>query len=257
MDEVNEKLFKNTIGDFITGFQFLTRIHIVTQTEWSMDSFARSVKFFPIIGAIIGLILAGIICGVKNFCGERVPLHVLAILIIIAEIMITGGLHCDGFMDTIDGVFSGRSRERKLEIMKDSRVGAFGVMSFCLLALIKYSLFVDMESTRLPIAVLAMPIVGRMGLVLAVTLYPYARADGMGKIFYLCDHRKTLCVAGMLSMLMLTLLGKMALINGVVGSVAAVAFSTYISKQLNGLTGDVYGAVTEFTEMVTLLIFIF
>lgn len=250
-------MLKSIVGDFITGFQFLTRIHLVTQTEWSMDSFARSVKFFPIVGAIIGLILAGIIFGMQNFCGDRVHSHILAILIIIIEIMLNGGLHCDGFMDTVDGVFSGRSRERKLEIMKDSRVGAFGVMAFCLLALLKYSFFVDMEPNRLFLAVLVMPIVGRIGLVLAVTLYPYARADGMGKLFYRCAHRKTLFVAVVLALLLLVPLGKMAVISGVVGSFAAIVFSTYVSKQLNGLTGDVYGAVTEFTEIAALLVFIF
>lgn len=250
-------MFATMIEDFITGFQFLTRIHIVTQSKWSLASCGRSVKFFPIIGAIIGLILAGVVYGLQNFSGVKVPVHVMAIMVIFIEILITGGLHCDGFMDTIDGVFSGRSRERMLEIMKDSRVGAFGVMAFCLLSIFKYSLIMDIDQVLLPIAVLVMPIVGRIGLVIAITLYPYARAEGLGKIFYQPSHRINLCVVAVSALLLIVPLGQKAIISGIVGLGAAFIFCQYVSKRLGGLTGDVYGGVNEVTELVALLVFIF
>lgn len=249
-------MFKTFINDFITGFQFLTRIRIVNQTEWSQEGFARSVKFFPVIGAIVGLILAGIVYGMQRFCSSEVPAHILAIMVIVAELIITGGLHCDGFMDTVDGVFSGRTRERKLEIMKDSRVGAFGVMSFCLLVFVKYSFFMDMHPVLLPLAVFVMPITGRTGLVIAITRYNYARREGMGKIFYRCEHKNTLMIAGLFTLLLLGTQGKLAIISGMTGIVVAVLFCQYVNKQLNGLTGDVYGAVNEITEVAALLVFV-
>lgn len=169
------------VTDFITAFQFLTRIHLVTQSDWSPEGFGRSVKYFPLVGGIIGLLLAAVAYAVQYYGGNQVPVHVLAAGLIFLEVLITGGLHCDGFMDTIDGVFSGRSRERMLEIMKDSRVGAFGAIAFSLLVLVKYSLYLDIKPAFLPVACLAMPVVSRMAVVLAITLFPYARKEGLEK----------------------------------------------------------------------------
>ncbi len=249
-------MYKNVIGDFITGFQFLTRIPIKAQTQWTPESFGHSVKFFPIIGGIIGLILSGFLYGAESFLGGKLPVHLMAIGLILLEIIITGGLHCDGLMDTIDGIFSGKSRERMLEIMKDSRVGAFGAMSFCLLIFVKYSLIMDIDPTLLPLAILVMPIVGRTAVVAGITLYPYARAEGLGKAFYQSAHKYTLYVAGLCSALLLIPLGRLVMISGVVGIAFALLFAEYVSKRLGGLTGDVYGAIIELTEIVTLLVFI-
>lgn len=247
---------KNVIGDFITGFQFLTRIPVKTQTQWMPESFSHSVKFFPVIGGIIGLILSGFLYGAESFWGGKLPVHLMAIGIILLEIIITGGLHCDGLMDTTDGIFSGKPRERMLEIMKDSRVGAFGAMSFCLLIFVKYSLIMDIDPTLLPLAILVMPIVGRTAVVAGITLYPYARAEGLGKAFYQSAHKTTLYVAGLCSALLLIPLGQLVMISGVVGIAFALIFAEYVSKRLGGLTGDVYGAIIELTEIVTLLVFI-
>ncbi|WP_378955053.1 adenosylcobinamide-GDP ribazoletransferase [Pelosinus sp. sgz500959] len=242
--------------DFITGFQFLTRIPIVSQSEWSTESFGRSVKFFPIIGGIIGLLLFGFVYIVQYLGGGKVPIHAMAIGVVIIEIFLTGGLHCDGLMDTVDGVFSGRPRERMLEIMKDSRVGAFGAMAFSLLILVKYSLIMDIEPMILPYALLVMPIVGRIAVVIGITLYPYARANGLGKVFYDCSHRQTLYVAGISAIVLLVPLGKVAMMSGVLGIAMSFVFCQYVSKKLGGLTGDVYGAIIELTEIVALLVFI-
>lgn len=252
-----EALLRNGIIDFITGFQFLTRIPIVSQSEWSLESFGRSVKFFPIIGGIIGLLLFGFVYVMQHFWGSGVPIHVMAIGVIILEIFLTGGLHCDGLMDTVDGVFSGRPREQMLEIMKDSRVGAFGAMAFSLLILVKYSLIMDIQSTLLPLALLVMPIVGRIAVVIGITFYPYARANGLGKVFYECSHRQTVCIAGITTLLLLVPLGKIPIISGIVGIFVAVVFCQYVSEKLGGLTGDVYGAIIELTEITALLVFIY
>lgn len=250
-------MFRNGIIDFITGLQFLTRIPIVSLSEWSEESFGRSVKFFPIIGSIIGALLFGFVYSVQHLWGSVVPIHVMAIGVIILEVFITGGLHCDGLMDTIDGVLSGRPREQMLEIMKDSRVGAFGAMAFSLLMLVKYSLIMDIQSMVLPLALLIMPIVGRMAVVIGITLYPYARANGLGKVFYKCSHHKTLYIAGLTTLLLLVPLGKTAIVSAVVGIVMTLIFCQYVSEKLGGLTGDVYGAIIELTEIVALMVFVF
>ena len=100
---------------FFIALQFLTRLKIVNQTEWSVEDFGKSVVAFPYVGLIIGLILA-ILYGVLS---PFIPIMPLMLIIVVAEFLITGGLHADGLMDTSDGLFSGRERERKLEIMKE------------------------------------------------------------------------------------------------------------------------------------------
>lgn len=240
------------MNDFFTGLQFLTRIRVIKQTDWSPASFGRSVKYFTLIGAIIGLILAAINYTLSQF----LPAHVLAAVIILAEIVITGGLHCDGFMDTADGVFSGRSRERMLEIMKDSRVGANGVVAFGLLLLLKYSLIVDMTSTMLTTALLVMPVAGRLAMVISITSFPYARPDGMGKAFAQYAGRSTLLIAAIVALVIVIPLGLTAVVSAGAAVVAGVLAARYFTNVLGGLTGDTYGAVTYLTELMALLVFV-
>ncbi len=151
-------------NDFLVGLQFLTRLHLQQQTDWSLESFGRSVKFFPIIGFIIGMIIFAIVWSCKSI----IPIHVLAAIIVICEIVITGALHCDGFMDTMDGVFSGRPREKMLQIMKDSRVGAFGVVAFSCYLLLKVSIYLDLGNEDLLRVVFIAPVLGRFAMVYGI-----------------------------------------------------------------------------------------
>ena len=103
------------------------------------------------------------------------------LILVIAEFLITGGLHADGLMDTSDGLFSGRERDRKLEIMKDSRIGSFGVVAFVFVTLLKWQLLTAIPTAEfIPMALIMMPLMSRWSLVLSIRSYPYAREQGMG-----------------------------------------------------------------------------
>lgn len=246
--------------DFITGLQFLTRIHITQQTEWSAESFGRSVKFFPLIGVILGIILVIINQLFAEYLpsmGIYMPPHVLTALLITINIILTGGLHCDGFMDTMDGIFSGRSKERMLEIMKDSRVGANGVMAFVLLIIIKWSLIMDVSPLSLPTALLIMPVLGRLAMVICITAFPYARPEGIGKAFAQYAGQMTLWIGILLVLLIIVPLGKQAILGLVIVSLCTLLFGRYVTKRLGGLTGDTYGAMCELAEIIVLFIFLF
>jgi len=248
------------MNNFITGLQFLTRIHIANQSEWSPESFGRSVKFFPLIGAILGIILVLInqlLAEHLPYIGIFLPPHVLAILLLISNVLLTGGLTCDGFMDTIDGIFSGRSKDRMLEIMKDSRIGANGVMAFILLVILKWSLIMDIPPQGLPTALFIMPLLGRFAMVIGITIFPYARPDGIGKAFAQYADKYTLFIASILSLLFVVPLGKQAIISLFIAIIVTVLFSSYVKKLIGGLTGDIYGAVTELSEIAVLLIFLY
>lgn len=234
--------------DFITGLQFLTTIRLWPETEWSAERFGRSVRYFPIIGAIIGIILAG----AQQLILSWLPGHISAALLVIGGILLTGGLHCDGFMDTADGLLSGRSRERMLEIMKDSRVGANGVVAFVCLVLLKWSIFLDLSAAFLPIALFAAPIAGRVAMTTAITRFPYARPEGLGKGFAQYSATNDFLLAIISGLILVSLAGWIAVTGALLGIAAGLLFARSACRTLGGLTGDLYGAVTELTELCTI-----
>jgi len=246
--------------NFITGLQFLTRIHVSKQSEWSPKSFGRSVKFFPLIGGILGMLLVMInhlFAEYLPFTGFYMPPHVLATLLILANIILTGGLHCDGLMDTMDGIFSGRSKERMLEIMKDSRIGANGVMAFVLMMILKWSLIMDLSPLSLPTALFIMPVLGRFAMVIGITVFPYARPDGIGKAFAQYATKYTLYIGLLLTLLLIVPVGKQAILSLAIVSLCTMLFARFVTNLLGGLTGDIYGAISELTEILVLFIFLF
>ena len=265
---------------FFIGLQFLTRISIVEQKDWCEKDFADSVRYFPLIGLVLGIIyaaFAAVFLLLLPQTGFSLPQHVIAALLLILPILMTGGLHCDGFMDTMDGLFSGRSRERMLEIMKDSRVGANGVFAFVLLMILDWSILLDLlPSPWLFPALLFMPVVARLMMVTAIASFPYARPEGMGKAFKDGGTKPVLCGTFFYTLLLMLLPGVvMALFDiaplgagGLFAWLPAMAavllsaliftifFASYATRHLGGLTGDLYGAVTTLTETLILVVFL-
>ena len=179
---------------------------------------------------------------------------------------LTGGIHCDGFMDTFDGVFSGRDRDRMLEIMKDSRVGAFGAVSFVVLALMNFAVLEELargSTEGFLTAIYAMPIIGRLMMVMVIGMYPYARQSGMGKAFADRTDGSVMLFATVETLIVLLPLGIVSwemyltvMMSGFGALMAAVYFGWYATKKLGGLTGDVYGAVTLLSELIFLIAFL-
>ena len=240
------------MNSFLVGLQFLTRIRIVRQTVWTAEDFGRSTRFFPLVGLVLGICYALAAWILISVLGMRA---LTAALLLILPLLLTGGLHADGFMDTADGVFSGRERERKLEIMKDSRVGSFGVVAFVLLMFLQFALLLDMSPPLLVPVFFVMPIIGRMAMVLAVSCFPYARADGMGKTFADMADRGTVAIAAVTTSVLVIPIGLLATLALVLGIVFALLFCRWMTAILGGVTGDVYGAATVLTETIVLAVF--
>ena len=240
------------MNSFLIGLQFLTRIHLVRQTVWTAEDFGRSTRFFPLVGLVLGICYALAAWILVSVLGMRA---LTAALLLILPLLLTGGLHADGFMDTADGVFSGRERERKLEIMKDSRVGSFGVVAFVLLMFLQFALLLDMSPPLLVPVFFVMPIIGRMAMVLAVSCFPYARADGMGKTFADMADRGTVAIAAVTTSVLVIPIGLLATLALVLGVVFTLLFCRWVSAILGGVTGDVYGAATVLTETIVLAVF--
>ena len=238
---------------FFVALQFLTRIQIVRQDSWTAEDFGRSTRFFPLVGLVQGVIYLLVAYLLLPVLGKSA---IFASLMLILTIAITGGLHYDGFMDTMDGLLSARSRERMLEIMKDSRVGSYGALAAICLILLQWSLLRDIDEAFIFMAVYTMPLIGRMGMVLVIASFPYARPEGMGKAFAEMADRSTLIVAGVTTISAIITLGQVAMAALVVGLSVAYLFGRYATAKLGGVTGDVYGAAELLTETSVLATFL-
>ena len=232
------------LNSFRLALSFLTVLPVYKKMA-STEELARSVSYYPLIGLLLGLMSAGI-----NFMLHRLGLTIAAdVLAIVSIIVLTGGLHLDGLMDTADGLLSGKNRERQLEIMKDSRVGAMGVLALSILLLLKvtflYELKFDLKLTTLVLA----PVAGRWAMVYAITRYPYARASGgLGSCLKQAGPFQFIVASFILVVTCIGLSGLKGLV--IIGTIllAAMMITGTIYKCLGGMTGDTYGATGELIE---------
>ena len=151
------------MNSFLVGLQFLTRIHISNETVWKDEEFGKSVIWFPVYGWIIGAFMCLIYFLLKPL---DMP-YLTAFLIVLGELFISGGTLADGLMDSSDGLFSGRSRERCLEIMKDSLIGSFGMLSIIIFINLFTLSLGSIDGLLYPILIAA-PALGRLNLVISI-----------------------------------------------------------------------------------------
>lgn len=214
----------------------------------------RVVAWFPVVGLVIGTLLMAWELATRSV----VPDPVRAVVSVILSTIISGGIHLDGLMDTADGLFSGRDRARALQIMRDSRVGAMGVLAAIFSVLLKWSLILSTPSRARPFALLVMPVMGRWSMCAAVHAFPYARpGGGLGKSFARSTSRGDLAFATATAVgpavMLAFLLDPRFLAMFFVTAPLSLAASRAISRKLGGLTGDVYGAINELSEILALL----
>jgi adenosylcobinamide-GDP ribazoletransferase len=210
-------------------------------------------EYFPLVGLLLALLLWLLVLVFAPF----VPQLVLAALLVAALVMLTGGLHLDGLMDSCDGLFGGRTRERKLEIMRDSRVGSFGVLGAACLLLLKFALFASLKVHALPFALMMTLPPARWAMVLALRVFPSARPSGLGAAFHQAVTTERLLVAGIIALAIALVLGQLiGLLVWMAATVTALLLGFWITRSIGGLTGDSYGAIEEVVEVVALLVLV-
>jgi len=235
---------------FYVALLFLTRIPL-PQFELDENKIASAVPFFPLAGAVIG----GILTLINILARTILPNHVVAGITVILSIIITGGMHLDGFADTLDGLFCFGDHEKKLTVMKDSRIGAYGVIGLVSDILLKYLFISSLSQAYLIPALIGFPVLSRLMMTFAIVFYPYIREKGLGKAF--TGQKVTaFVIAGLFTILINYTTAKMEGLMVVLGVFAAgFCFTQYLFKQLGGMTGDTYGALNEFCEIMALFIF--
>lgn len=234
----------------IEGIRFLTRIPLGNAEYTDVVALGKSVSWFPLIGGIIGIIELAVYV---FFMRWHMTL-MAAFFTVLSGYVLTGAMHADGFMDTCDGYFSGRSRERSLEIMKDPHAGVFGICGVIFLILGKFIFLegIDNYHTAL-MAVFTAPILGRLSMALSASEYPYARPNGIGRIFSDSSTSKTSAAVFITSLLPAILFGFSYLILLGISLIVMMAVNRELVIKFGGLTGDTYGAVSEITEFTVYL----
>lgn len=232
---------------FLVALQFLTILPIRIKKEVRL---AKSLAYFSLVGLFLGLCLVVL----EYILAYFLPTSIVRLILIVFLIAITGGLHLDGLADTIDAIASRKTGENGLKIMRESTIGPIGVISILVFLLAKYIAIGEFFGWRLYAMLLLFPMVGRMGIVTACYLFPYARDEGTGKIFIGNAGIKEFIIAGLTSFVVgFLLFGPRALfILGCV-IVVVVFIGKYFTRRFGGITGDTLGFINEIGELVALL----
>lgn len=236
---------------FLLALQLLTRIPVRIKGEIGPGEMTDSVTMYSLVGLVVG----GLMALAYYLVFLLLPAPLPACLAVVLALFLTGGLHVDGLMDTADGMFSGRSREAALAIMKDSRVGSMGVMACVLALVIKIVAINSLATTHIYQLLLLTPVVARTAMVLAMR-YPYARqGEGVGSPFAGKVKVTQVLASAVLALLLSALvLGIEGLTLIAISWVISMSVTWWLTQRLSGMTGDTYGFINEITEISFLLL---
>lgn len=237
---------------FLIALQFLT-ILPVRISEVKEKDFGKSLVYFPIVGMLIGCLLT-----LSLFVFSFLPPQVSVVLILVISIIITGGIHLDGFADTCDGLYGFKSKEEILKIMRDSCIGTMGVIGIICLLLLKFTILAGIPKETLWKSLIMMAVFARWIQGLACSISNYARQDGKAKYFIEYADKKGVFIGGLFTLALFLLLANFkGLILFTISLVPIFLFINYIKRKIGGMTGDTIGATNEVAEILILLFCLF
>lgn len=234
----------------VIAFQFLTIVPLPFSVRCEEEDLGRSMAFFPLVGLALGLLLVG-----ADFLLEPLLPRSVSDLVLIALLsIVTGALHLDGLSDVCDGLAARGPRERFLEIMKDSRVGAVGAVGLVLGLGLKYQALLAMPLEHKREALLFFPLAARFAQVQMTVGAKRARQDGLGSAFVTGAGGWQLALAGVATFAAAwLLLGVAGIACAILLVLLTAAVRSWSHRRLGGVTGDVIGCASELNEIFCLL----
>ena len=232
---------------------------------------SRAPAWFPVVGLLLGAIVAGVdvlirlayaipwiparggeleflLTGFREF-----PFFLEGVVLVAVLALLTRGLHLDGLADTYDALAGGNDRERRLEILRDPHVGAFGVVAVVLLLLAKVSALVALPGESRLWTIVLVPCLSRWAILVVMDRFPYVRQEGLGAPFLRGGSRRSLVVGSAVALLATVILtGPVGLLLGLAAGLVAWAVGAWAKRRIGGVTGDIYGAACETSEAVVL-----
>lgn len=235
----------------LAALAFLTRIPVPGASTFDAEDVARSAAWFPLVGLMLGGVYALLAVLLRN----HLPGGLVAALLILTDVLLTGALHFDGLADTADGFGGGRNKEDILRIMRDHAIGSYGGVALVLIVALKLTAYAALlnQTNCVPALILA-PAFGRWSVLLLTATVPYARptgsvVQGMGK-------RSLFWGTGLLLSSVVVAMSVRAWAATATVILASAASGFYCKRRIQGITGDTLGANLQLCETVSLLTFL-
>ena len=236
---------------FLIALQFLTALPLEIKGKLEEKELVKSMLYFPVAGLLIGSLLAGLnIIMIKLFAPA-----VSSALVIILLVIMTGGLHLDGFADTCDGFYAGKNKNEILEIMHDSHTGVMGTVGLICLILLKFTLVIDIQGSNAAAILIIMAITGRWAMACMSSISLYAGSEGTGRAYVQHSGINELLGASFICILCGLLIAGLKFIPVFLSAALAVLLLYfYFKKKIRGVTGDTLGATDEVIEIIVLIV---
>lgn len=228
----------------------LTTLPFPAPADWKPGESGRAAAWFPLVGlGIGGLTWLGWTLVLRLF-----PAPVAGVLTLGIWVALSGGLHLDGLADCCDGLFASATPARRLEIMKDPRLGAFGVTGLVVVLILKAAALATLPGPQ-GMGIILAAALGRW-CILPAGLLPPAHPAGLGADFVAGLQRRSLLWAGILPLACALLLGFRGMLATLAGLVVTGLILAFAKSKIGGVTGDVFGCIVEIVEVVVLLGFV-
>ena len=242
------RIAQTALDHLLSPLTLLTSLPIVRRR---VDLPSASYGLFPVVGVLIGAMLVALDYGARLL----LPTSASSALVVVGLVALTGALHVDGLADSADGLFGGRDRAHRLEIMRDPHNGAFAFAAIAAVLLLKWAALIPLEGWLRMGALLLVPSLARWSVLLPMVLFPPARRDGMA--FDLrsgSDWRQAAFGSAFVVGLSLVVFWPAGLALLAPALLAGLVVAAYAAGRLGGLTGDIYGAIVEVNEAILLLV---
>jgi adenosylcobinamide-GDP ribazoletransferase len=234
---------------FFQALSFLTVLRVTISRVYDDKDAAEWGRYFFLVGIVVGAMTAGI----DHVLMKRFSALSSSAVCILFIAIITGGLHLDGVSDTFDAAFSMKSVAGKLDIMKKSDIGVFGVAAIVFVIIMKIALLAEISGAERIKVILVFPAVSRVCMLVPAYLYDYPRKSGKGAGF-VKNMTSSILVSGFLTAIII--LYVIMQVKGIMLLILAIFFcallSSFFNKRFNGITGDVLGCINELTEIFVL-----
>lgn len=231
------------------ALSFLTRLPVGAPGRFSAERLGRAAALFPAVGLLVG----GVLGGVRIAADTILPAGPATLLAIAAAVLLTGALHEDGLADTADGLGAHVPRERKLEILRDSRIGTYGALALVLSVLLSWSLLSQLDGVDCLRAALVAHVLARAAFLPQALILAPARADGSGRLLQPPPLATAIAAATAIATALVAAglgPGAIALATAAVTVAATIAA---VQRTLGGCTGDTLGAGGKLVELTVLV----
>lgn len=240
------------MNTFLTAIMFFTRIPVPASLPFSKELLNKALRFFPLVGTIVGAIGAGVLwLALLIF-----PLPIALLLSMLTTIFVTGVFHEDGFADFCDGYGGGTSKEKVLEIMKDSRLGAYGIIGIVGMLTTKFMALSYLPPSNLFVILIAAHTLSRFVPIILVYTTPYIQEDAVSKAKPIGNQvtKTSIAIALITTAATLIFFNWITIVAIIaVSTILFLRFQHYILKRTGGYSGDVLGALQQIIEVAIYL----